>query len=1387
MKLKKLLVSILAVCMALSTMGTIAFAQETEADVWDGESYSLDWLNTGNPEGTTGEAFYLDSAEDLAGLAYYVNTYASTNNIFTGDTVYLNVDVDLDSHEWSPIGSMVTDKNHFYGSFNGQGHTISNLKISKEAGQIYGGLFGRFKGSNFNQTFSNLTICGVDIATVASTDGKEGAGALMGYGYGQIIDNVHVTGNVNISGNSNVGGLAGHSRSNISNSTVEATGSITGVSVTGGLVGYFVHATGNGITAAINACAVKGVAIESTDENAGGLVGFVSKTNADQIVIDTVSVSDVTIAATNSESGNSVASVAQNFNATNITVVNVITSVAGEKTTPSDLVAQVGGTYYTDFEVAIANLADGDTLEIVSGTYDAFEVLADDITITGMDANTVITVGSTTSTAFIGVGGDDVTIEGLRFVVPEQVGGSQMWITSVIGYAYSQWAYGGVEPDGWDVVDCEFVQAGDAIANGVFNCRNFSVTGNHFENFSTGIVSMDDGHALGTVAVNGNTFTRVDYPVNLYWGQAGDSGVLTITGNTFASAKNEETVSLRIDDYATRNVDESTIAELTITGNTYTAETEVVLTDSAADTNVTADETANVILNYSSTAIADENLTEGDIFYINYGSAAETKAEKTKDGIMYTEFANEEGTDYIAYVNDQYHTTIGDALAAADAIENGVVWLLPGEFTVGDVQFPASLTDVTIRGAADKSTVLKDSSFRSADGNAVTYTGITIDGIVFDNSNLVFTGQRSGEVVYSDWTITNCVFRNIERDANYAAVHFNTAADEAMTGFTFTNNEINGVTGSSNSGLNMMSLAGTVLISGNTIQNVAWNAMQLKNADVSAELTVSDNVISDIGAEEGIFNLSGFAGSKTFAGNTVTKSSDTQAVFCYVNGGITLGEGNTWLDAAGNEMADIGFTAAVGDVYYVTRDEAFAAAAAGETVSFLTDVEITVPTVWTKNVDLNDHMLTITADGSLTGAVTVSNGTIEVKGRTGDAAIGGISLLDVLVLAMEGGNVFAIAPEEAATWEDVNADVTGAETGLSIAAGGQLTICGESMVLLTDSTVSNLTVQGALTITDPAILIAPGAVLSDGADISGEVMEGYTEAAVITPDGGTFKGSVEITITCPTEGAAIYYTTNGETPTIESTPYTEPFILSEIGEWSVCAIAVGDSMLPSEEVSAAFVIEKKPRYKSSSTTTVQPPEEDGEPGDAENTENKDDENADDTGIGRRKLPFIDVPEDYWGYDEIADCYFEGIMTGMTEITFEPETPLTRGMLVTMLYRLAGSPKVEAEGTEWYAAARAWAMETGVSDGTNMDDAITREQLVTMLYRYGRTKHTGSGESLALFTDAGEINDWALEAMDWAVKVGLVTGMGDGTVAPQRSATRAQVAAIFARYMKLMGA
>ena len=159
------------------------------------------------------------------------------------------------------------------------------------------------------------------------------------------------------------------------------------------------------------------------------------------------------------------------------------------------------------------------------------------------------------------------------------------------------------------------------------------------------------------------------------------------------------------------------------------------------------------------------------------------------------------------------------------------------------------------------------------------------------------------------------------------------------------------------------------------------------------------------------------------------------------------------------------------------------------------------------------------------------------------------------------------------------------------------------------------------------------------------------------------------------------------------------------------------------------------------------------------------------------FPFTDVREGQWFYEAVKYVYTEGIMNGMDRYTFDPNGSLTRAMVWTMLARHEG---VDTEnGANWYAKAQEWAVEAGVSDGTDPMGNITREQLVTMLWRLnGSETVTGS---LTGFTDYDKVSDWAGNAMLWATVNGIIEGDEANALNPTAGCTRAQAAAMIMRF------
>lgn len=172
--------------------------------------------------------------------------------------------------------------------------------------------------------------------------------------------------------------------------------------------------------------------------------------------------------------------------------------------------------------------------------------------------------------------------------------------------------------------------------------------------------------------------------------------------------------------------------------------------------------------------------------------------------------------------------------------------------------------------------------------------------------------------------------------------------------------------------------------------------------------------------------------------------------------------------------------------------------------------------------------------------------------------------------------------------------------------------------------------------------------------------------------------------------------------------------------------------------------------------------------------------------------FVDVPG-HWAEEEILKAVYRGLFKGVDDTHFLPDGTATRGQLVTVLYRMAGSPSVEglespfrdvADG-KYYTEAVIWAVNeelvTGLDETTFAPEAsITREQLATILYRFAGAEKVEEN-ALEAFADATKVSDWAADAMNWAVANELIKGITDTTLEPQGNATRAQVATILMRY------
>ena len=252
----------------------------------------------------------------------------------------------------------------------------------------------------------------------------------------------------------------------------------------------------------------------------------------------------------------------------------------------------------------------------------------------------------------------------------------------------------------------------------------------------------------------------------------------------------------------------------------------------------------------------------------------------------------------VAQIGNVVYPSLQEAFAAAAQTEElTTIELLPVTIEEDDdintvektIKLPATLKNVIVKGADNNTSILKNLTIQNAQGGTYDMSNITFDGVVFDNSNIVLTGWRTGFESLKNLIVKNCVFRNIVRSsANLAAVHINVAADKAVNGFTFINNVIDGVTGAQNSGI-YGQFTGEVIVKDNTINNVAFRpyVIQLTTDDgIADNFTVTGNTFSGsaAGRAQGLGNNAEGTDAVTLTvSNNIFKGITAAQQICYWN------------------------------------------------------------------------------------------------------------------------------------------------------------------------------------------------------------------------------------------------------------------------------------------------------------------------------------------------------------------------------------------------------------------------------------------------------------------------------------------------------------------------
>jgi len=299
---------------------------------------------------------------------------------------------------------------------------------------------------------------------------------------------------------------------------------------------------------------------------------------------------------------------------------------------------------------------------------------------------------------------------------------------------------------------------------------------------------------------------------------------------------------------------------------------------------------------------------------------------------------------------------------------------------------------------------------------------------------------------------------------------------------------------------------------------------------------------------------------------------------------------------------------------------------------------------------------------------------------------------------------------------------------------------------------------------------------------------------VISPNSGTFTSSQEVTITCATEGAIIYYTVDGTDPSTSSTKYEKSFTIS--ATTTVKAIAVKEGMKNSAVATATFT-------KSSGGGATPGGSSGGGGGGGggkrhDSTTNKNPTTPDNYGNNGSTsgMKFTDVATSSWYYSAVKYMQDKGLMAGTSTTTFSPDMTTTRAMIVTILYRMENEPAATAStfpdvaAGQWYSNAVAWAAANGIVSGYDNgnfgpEDIITREQMAAILFRYASFKgyDVTKTANLSAYGDGTQVSEYAQSSMQWANGAGLIIGTDTNLLLPTGSATRAQVASILMRFLE----
>ena len=892
--------------------------------------------------------------------------------------------------------------------------------------------------------------------------------------------------------------------------------------------------------------------------------------------------------------------------------------------------------------------------------------------------------------------------------------------------------------------------------------------------FSGGLntVKNDD---YGELTINDGTFSNISQAAFLNWNTA------TINGGNFEVNDNAEAVILNGYGNATMDKGELTIndgnfntkqndvnfIETMYTKDGYTSGTIEVNGGNIYGDIQLSDVTAGATLSIANGVTINGNITNGGVANVDVTDATVTGSVSNAGtgSVVISDGATVEGA---------VSNTGSGSMAVIESKVGGyspeqTITFVDSTTTNGEtIKNTQDVSAACARIGAKYYNTLEEALTKSTSGDTIT---LVKDVTVSNTQDMANSNYNEAVITLKDGVTLDGDTHTIYADKNwFKSTEGNNAGKPAnhIVGVSGVSATIKNLTivGNANTkhGINAFGTNGTntLIVNNVTIKNCGTAGMVIKGAKVTAtNINTEGNPWGAINVDKSTGSTLDLTGG-TFKENVQiwTESDGSNVLLDGVQLDKVTGEGTNLkgytyftddvskLGAAYNETTE---------TIYESLADALNVAGSKETISVVKDTKLTADTTVKDNVTLvvnPDVTLSITEGTTLT-----NNGTIENKGE-----------IDGKV---EHGTTGEVTEYYTVTFTS-NKEIESVEVKDKSNDTVEPNVEGKFVYSLADGTYTYTmeTVRGTRT----------GSFTVDGKELT--INERFSSG------GSSHSYDGYITIINPK---------NGEVSVSDDWAYEDDKITLTITPddgYEVDKIEIVDD--EGDKIDAKKVEDKDNKYtfrmaNCDVTVTVTFKEEGKTTEDTDKEEDKDDEETTET----TKLNFTDVKETDWFFKGVEYVVDKGVMSGVSENQFDPSGKLTRAMLVQMLYNMESRPACDAENAfmdvpvgQWYTDAVIWANDekivSGMGDGLfapNME--ITREQMVVMLYNYAKYKgyDVTASAGLSKFADNASVSTWAQPAMQWAVAEGYISGMGDNQLAPQGTATRAEIASVIMRFME----